>query len=210
MLRSFPLSFALLAATAAFVVSAPAAELAPSAEAVQPLAVGQPAPAFTLPDAAGKPFDLAAAFAARPTVLIFYRGGWCPFCNRHLAALAEIEPELRRLGYQIVGISPDQPEALHATGERHRLRYQLLSDAAMQASPAYRIAYHISPELAEKYRGFGVTLPRTPDGSEPWLPVPAAFIIGRDGRVKFAYANADYQVRISNDDLLAAARAAAN
>jgi peroxiredoxin len=203
------LVFTTLAALAALVAVASAAALAPSAEAVQPLAVGEAAPAFTLPDAAGKSFDLAAAFAARPTVLVFYRGGWCPFCNRHLAALAEIEPELRRLGYQIIGISPDAPEALHATGESHNLRYQLLSDAAMQASPAYRIAYRIPPDLAEKYRGYGVTLPRTPDGSEPWLPVPAAFIVGRDGRVKFAYANADYQVRISNEDLLAAARAAA-
>lgn len=200
--------FALLVLLARLVVPATAA-LAPSPEEVRPLQAGAAAPTFVLADDAGQPVDLATVFSAKPTVLIFYRGGWCPFCNRHLAALAELELDLRSLGYQIVGISPDEPAKLRNTRENHSLRYRLLSDQRMQASPAYHLAYRLSPEQGRAYRANGIELPPVPGGDDFWLPVPAAFIVGRDGIVKFVYSNTDPSIRIGRDELLAAARAAA-
>jgi peroxiredoxin len=201
-----PLFTAVLALAAATFARA---AIAPAPTEIHPLAVGTLAPAFALTSADGTTFDLATAFAAKPTVLIFYRGGWCPFCNRHLAALAELEPQLRGLGYQIIGVSPDRPENLAPTAERHHLRYQLLSDRAMHASSAYGVAYRIPAETAKAYPGNGIDLPLIPGETDSWLPVPAAFIIGRDGRVRFVYFNPDPAIRISNADLLAAAKAAA-
>lgn len=74
------------------------AALAPSTAEVKPLAVGAPAPAVTVQSADGTAFDLGAALAEKPTILIFYRGGWCPFCNRELGELAEFAPKFAALG----------------------------------------------------------------------------------------------------------------
>ena len=185
------------------------AVLADSPESARPLAVGAHAPAPQLTGLDGKPFDLARAFAEKPTVLIFFRGGWCPFCNRHLAALAEHELELRALGYQIIAITPEPSAKLASTAEKDHVRYRLLSDEGFQAGPAYGVAYRIPAENAKGYHENGITLTRVPGSEDCWLPVPSAFIVSRDGVIRFVHADPDPSVRISPEDLLAAAKAAA-
>ena len=86
--------------------------IAASPEEAKPLAVGAQAPSALLTEMDGAKVDLAKEFAAKPTVLVFYRGSWCPFCNRQLAALGELEPKLLALGYQILAVSPDTVEGL--------------------------------------------------------------------------------------------------
>jgi peroxiredoxin len=205
-LRQLPvLAIALLGVVS--LARAETSNVATSAEQAQPLVVGAKAPLFVLPAVDDTTVSLADAFAAKPTILVFYRGSWCPFCNRQLAALGELEPQLLELGYQIIAISPDDAAGLKKMADTNHLTYRLLSDRAMRASPAYGVAYRVAPALAEKYREHHVDLPAQPDGSGPWLPVPAVFLVGRDGVIKFVYANPDYRIRLSNDDLLAAAKA---
>ncbi|HVW22854.1 MAG TPA: peroxiredoxin-like family protein [Opitutaceae bacterium] len=189
---------------------APAARAAlPASEgAVRPIGVGSPAPTAVLTSLDGKPVDLAAVFAAQPTILVFYRGGWCPFCNRHLASLASAEIDLRRLGYQIVAISPDPVPALGRTSAQLHLRYHLLSDRELKVSGRYQVAYRIPAADEPDYRANGINLPRVPGGADYWLTIPTAFVIGRDGRVKFVSFNADPSVMIPADRLVAAAKAA--
>ncbi len=182
--------------------------VAASAEAARPLAVGAHAPSVTLSDSAGAPVNLATVFAAKPTILVFYRGSWCPFCNRQLAALGELEPQLLALGYQVLAVSPDSAEGLKKMSGQNHLDYRLLSDRTMQASPAYGVAFRVAPELEKKYRDYGIALAPQPDGSGPWLPVPTVFIVDRAGVIKFVFSNPDYKIRLANDDLLAAAKAA--
>ena len=182
------------------------AELACSPEAVHPLEIGAKAPVFSLTSADGSVKNLAAIFSAKPTVLIFYRGGWCPYCNRHLAMLAELELPLRTLGFQIVAVSPDPVEKLVETHGRQHLRYQLLSDKDMLATPAYGLAYCISAENGKGFLENGIQLPPVPGSTNFWLPVPAAFIIDRGGVVRFVFSNADPEIRVSEAALLAAAK----
>ncbi len=193
-----------LAAAGAF------AAVAGSPQEAKPLAVGAKAPGFVLKTADNADFDLGAAFAKKPTLLIFYRGGWCPFCNRHLAALGEIEAQLRELGWQIIALSPDRPAALKPTMEKDQLAFTLLSDRGMQAADAYGLAFNMDAATVARYRQHGIDLAPVPGGGDNdfWLPVPAAFLVGRDGLIKFAHANADYRTRLAPDDLLAAARSA--
>ena len=180
-----------------------------SAADAKPLAVGVHAPGATLTDTEGAVVDLAATLAGKPTVLVFYRGSWCPFCNRQLAALGELEPQLLALGYQILAVSPDSAEGLKKMAGKNRLDYRLLSDRNMVASSAYGVAFRISPEIEKAYRGHGIELAPVPGGEGVWLPVPAVFIVGRDGVIRFSFSNPDYKVRLANDALLAAAEAAA-
>ena len=198
-----------LTATLGLAAAVRAAEIAAAAEAAHPLAVGAKAPAVTLTTVEGGDFALGAAFAKKPTVLVFYRGSWCPYCNRQLAALGELEPKLLALGFQIIAVSPDSAPGLRAMAGKNHLGYRLLSDRGMVASAAYGLAFRVPAATADSYRTRGVELAPIPGGEGFWLPVPAVFLVGRDGLIKFGHSNPDYKVRLAPADLLAAAEAAA-
>lgn len=183
--------------------------IAASPETAKPLAVGAHAPGALLTDMDGAKVDLAKAFAEKPTVLVFYRGSWCPFCNRQLAALGELEPQLLALGYQILAISPDTADGLKKMAGKNKLTYRLLSDRDLIASSAYGVAFRMPDATVASYRSKGVDLAPIPGGDGAWLPVPTVYVIGRDGVIKFAFSNPDYKVRLAPDALLAAAQAVA-
>lgn len=185
------------------------AGLAPSAAEAKPLPVGAQVPAVMVKTVEGADLVLTDALAQKPTVLIFYRGSWCPYCNKHLAALAEIEPKLLAMGYQIIALSPDEATGLQKMTEKNHLNYRLLSDHAMNAASAFGVAFRVNAKTIEAYTGYGIKL--TPVPGEPdarWLPVPAVYIIGRDGLVKFVHTNPDYKVRLTAEQVMTAAQAA--
>jgi peroxiredoxin len=163
---------------------------------VSPLLIGEKAPNALLRDVAGKQDSLLHIISRKPTVLIFYRGGWCPYCNVHLAELQAIEKEILNLGYQIVAISPDSPENLSVSMDKHKLNYQLLSDADMNLSQSFGIAFSV-PEAA-KQRLSGAS-----GGSNPGLlPVPSVFVLNQRGEILFEYINPDYKKRLKGSLLL--------
>src|SRR5882724_440098 len=148
------------------------AELPMAPEKVQPLAKGVAVPDVTLRTVDGKSFALKTETSAKPTVIIFYRGGWCPYCNAHLADVQKAEKDLLAMGYQILAISPDTAKALRSTMDDDKLTYTLLSDADMHATGAFGLAYGIDDATMEKYKSFGVPLTAQHEGRF-WLPVPA-------------------------------------
>jgi peroxiredoxin len=197
-------------ALAALLASSARAAVAPSAAEAKPLAVGATAPGVTLLNADGSAFDLDAALSEKPTVLIFYRGGWCPYCTRELGELAEFESRFTALGFQIIAIGTDAPAGLAPAADKHHLAYRLLSDRGMVAADAYHVAFRVSDAVVEKYRTNKIELapvPGEPDAR--WLPVPTAYVIGRDHIIRFAYSNPDIKVRVPAAELLAAAKVAA-
>ncbi len=143
----------------------------------------------------------------KPTVLIFYRGGWCPYCNTQLAGLREIETQVVQLGYQIIAVSPDRPEKLRESLQKHNMNYLLLSDSKMDAATAFGIAYEVDDETSQKYSQYGIDLENVSGEKHHLLPVPSVFIISKDGKIKFHYVNPDYKIRIDPELLLTAARA---
>jgi peroxiredoxin len=184
---------------------------ADSAKTIAPIQVGQTAPDVTLKTSAGESFDMGAAVRSQPTVVIFYRGGWCPYCNLHLSELQGIEKELKEWGYQILAVSPDGPSALQPTMDKHELNYTLLSDREMAASSAYGVAFRLTEKMTKKYKKFGLDLASVPgDPESRWLPVPAVFVIGADGIVRFVHSDPNYKVRIDTVELLETAIDVAN
>ncbi|HEX8551994.1 MAG TPA: peroxiredoxin-like family protein [Abditibacteriaceae bacterium] len=200
-------AIALVAASARSDAPQPSQAVPSSANDVRPILIGSTLPKIALRDATGKAFDLNVEVATKPAVLIFYRGGWCPFCNTHLAQLRTTEEPLKKLGYEILAISPDSAAQLGATGEKNKLGYRLLSDSSMAASRALGIAFRMDDETFKKYQGYGIDLEKTSGEKHHQLPVPAVFLVGRDGTIHFSYVNPNYQVRLAPEVLLAAARA---
>jgi peroxiredoxin len=104
------------------------AQLPEKAEDISPLLIGENIPEATVKAPDGNDHQVLELFSQKPTVLLFYRGGWCPYCNTHLAEIQEAETRILELGYQIIGISPDSPDNLKATDEKNKLNYSLYSD----------------------------------------------------------------------------------
>ena len=181
------------------------AEIAASAEQTKPLAAGATAPAFTARNADGSDFAFDPAALERPIMLIFYRGGWCPYCNRHLAELRHVVPELENRGMDVYFLSADSPDnlasALHSEAEG--LDYTLLSDAKMSAAEAFGLAFRISEDYYQRAKEYGVDMEEASGETHHALPIPAAYLIDTDGVIRFGHANPDYTQRLSADELRA-------
>jgi len=187
----------------------PEASQSPSVEGPGSLQAGYFIPAVTLRALDGSPVDLRQAVAKQPTVLIFYRGGWCPYCNRHLVDLEQLEPQLKDLGYQILAVSPDRPEELARSTRELELGYELLSDSDMVAARAFGLAFKVDDALVETYKTqYGIDLEGASGRTHHELPVPAAYVVDSAGLIHFAYANPDYKVRVDSQTLLDEATAA--
>lgn len=181
---------------AGFAVLSASAQVPEKAEDISPLLIGENIPDVTLKATDGSTQQLHNIFGQKPTVLLFYRGGWCPFCNAHLSEIQEVQSEVLKSGYQIVAVSPDSPENLQATDEKQNLAYSLYSDAGGELIKAMGIAF----KAPEKYAGM---LSEKSDGlNEGFLPVPAVFVVDTSGKIKFEYINPDYKTRLSAKLLL--------
>ena len=185
-------------------------QVAPSAQDAEPIGVGTDAPDAGLRDLEGKDVTLHAIIAGKPTVLIFYRGSWCPYCNAHLSDLVTVEEELRSLGYQIVAISPDRPEELNRMTAAGHLDYRLFSDPQAEAMKKFGVAYRLDDATVTNYKQkHNVDLERSSGQTHHILPVPAVFILDRTGKIVFVHADPDYTVRMKGAEVLAAAKTAA-
>lgn len=164
---------------------------------IAPLLIGETLPDATLQDPKGQPVQLSAVLSQQPTVLVVYRGGWCPYCNQHLAALAKAESEILALGYQIVAISPDDYQNLQPTIADNAVHYQLYADPGAKLIQAMGIAF-ATPEdylkyIAKKSKGEVTTA----------LPVPTLMVVNKKSEILFEYINPTYSTRISPELLLA-------
>lgn len=173
------------------------AQIPDKAEDISPLLIGEVFPDMLLKSQEASEHSILRIISKKPTIILFYRGGWCPYCNAHLAEIQEAESEIIKLGYQIVAISPDSPENLKLTDEKHKLTYSLYADSDGSLIKAIGIAFK-SPEkygfmLSEKSGGL----------NEGFLPVPSVFVVDTTGKIVFEYINPDYKTRLSSSLLLA-------
>lgn len=187
--------------------------VARTAAEIQPLGPGDAAPRFTVETAGNERFDFDPRTLQRPAILIAFRGGWCPYCNMHLSELRHAVPEIRAMGIDVLFLSGDRPELLIGSLERETqdnidgLGYTILSDANAQAAIALGIAFKASDRTLERRHEKGDDIGDSSMARHGVLPVPAVFVVDREGLITFAYVNADYKIRLSADELLAAAGA---
>lgn len=171
---------------------------------VRPLLIGQTVPELPALDKDGNSHSLWELIARKPTLIIFYRGGWCPFCSSHLAELAVAEDEIYQLGYQVLAISPDQPSYLKRSFDEVNMKYTLLSDSSMHIARAFGVAFRTDAETVAALKQHGMDIEAQSGQDHHQLPVPAIFLTGTDGKILFQYVNPDYRERISGEILMAA------
>jgi len=178
-----------------------------NAEEIRPLLIGQFIPDARVKTSFGGNINLLSLIEKKPSVVLFYRGGWCPYCSRQMAGLVEVEQRIIDLGYQIIAISPDSPERLMAQQSSQEFNLMHLSDRSLDATLAFGLAYYVEDEMVETIRGqLGAEVVSLDGESKVVLPVPAAYIIDTTGLIKFAYVNPNFQQRINPQLLYQAAR----
>ena len=198
------LAFSAVVSTAALAIDRTV--IADKAENVTPLLNGTPAPNVTVKTADGSPVSLRAVLMQKPTVLIFYRGGWCPYCSRQLAELKSIEQDLVNEGYQVLAISPESPKKLQSQKLETEFAVTLISDESLDAIRGFGVGYYVPSDTRKLYKDrMDVNL--TVDTTEQAvLPAPAIFILDEAGTIQFSYVNPDYTVRPSAELVLSAAK----
>ncbi|MBO2944338.1 AhpC/TSA family protein [Paenibacillus sp. F411] len=163
------------------------------------LQVGEEAPDFVLPNAAGNQVSLYKQLEKGPVVLTFYRGGWCPYCNLELKAYQNVLPELQAAGASLMAISPQKPDASLSTKEKNELSFEVLSDDTYEVIKAYNLYFTLPDQLIRTYSDkFNIQLSEYNGTDEPWsLPVPGTFVINTDRKVVLASSNANYTERLN-------------
>ncbi|HEY7075293.1 MAG TPA: peroxiredoxin-like family protein [Solirubrobacteraceae bacterium] len=170
------------------------------------LDVGDRAPGFRLPDAGGGEVALDDLLVEGPVVLVFYRGGWCPYCNLQLAAFQSRLADIRAAGAQLVAVSPQTPDQSLTVAERHGLEFPVLSDAGNAVARDYGLVFTQGEAATATSRGLGIELADFNGDDSNTLPAASTFVIGKDGVVRFASVSGDYRWRVGPDEVLAALR----
>jgi peroxiredoxin len=174
---------------------------------VSPIEINSRAPSFVAQEIDGKAFKFDPATLRQPTMIIFYRGGWCPYCNAQLQDLHTVVPQISAMGYQVLFLSTDRPELLYSS-LKEKVDYHLLSDSTMDAAHAFGVAFHVDGATLEKMKSYGIDLEATQGSTRHELPVPSVFIVDRRGVVRFRHFDPDYTVRLDAAHVLAAAQSA--
>ena len=173
------------------------AQIPENPEDISPLLIGESIPQGALVAPDGSDHSISEIIKNQPTVLLFYRGGWCPYCNAHLSEIQAAESKILKLGFQIVAVSPDSPDNLRIATEENDLKYHLFSDTGAKFIQQVGIAF----QAPENYSNL---LSDKSDGENPGiLPVPSVFILNTEGQILFEYINPNYKIRLKSSMLLA-------
>ncbi len=164
---------------------------------------GEMAPDFELPDAGGMRFSLMQALDHGPAVLVFYRGSWCPYCRMALEAYDAAAPEFARRGVSLVAISGEQSARAEVRERLAHLSLRRLFDFDHGVARLFDLVFPMPDELVASSRAAGLDT-ATIGSSGRWeLPVPATYLIGRDGNVAFAHVEVDFTQRAEPEEVLA-------
>ena len=167
--------------------------------------IGEKSPNFELPDALGNPISLSNLLNEGPLVITFYRGSWCPYCNLQLRALQDKLTDIQKLGATLVAISPEVPDSSMTKNEISEMEFIVLSDQDAKVASQYGVAWEIPEFLLEHMRiDRNLDLKKINNGNNNILPIPATFILGIDGIVKWNYINVDYRTRSEPDEIIEA------
>ena len=172
------------------------------------LKVGERAPDFELPNAFGHTISLYKELEKGPVVVTFYRGAWCPFCNLQLHGLQSALPLIEEQGARLIAITPQQPDKSRDQLKKERYQFEVLSDLDDRVTKAYRLHYIMDPKLVELYKTkFKLDVSAFNGPGRNVLPVPATFVVDRDGIVRAAFADTDYTKRMEPAQILSALKA---
>lgn len=193
----------LLTTIALFIMTHTQSQDTRRAEDASGLAVGTKAPVFTALDAGGKEFNLSEALKTGPVVMIFYRGHWCPVCNKHLGTIQDSLSLILEKGASVIAVSPQKPEYLDRMGEQTGAEFRLLYDEGYAIADAYDVTFTPPKRTLVMYNtALGAKLKESQTDDSQRLPIPATYIIGKDGVITWRQFDPNYKNRSTVAEIL--------
>lgn len=165
---------------------------------------GDPMPLFVLPDETGKMVSLTDLLKHGPAVITFHRGHWCPWCRISINTLARAQARIAGAGASMVAIVPDREQFAAEMKSDAKAAFPILTDMDNGYAMSLNLAIWVGEEMEGYIQARGHTLPAY-HGNESWmLPIPATFVVGRDGIIKARFVDPDYRKRMAIEELIAA------
>jgi peroxiredoxin len=150
---------------------------------------------FKLKDQTGNEVNLKDLRKKGPVVVVFYRGYWCPYCSKELRRFSDSLDYIFDKGASLVAITPEGKEGIDSTYKRTGAAFPILSDAEMKVSADYGVSFKVDGKTEGRYKNAGIDLKKINGQKEVSLPVPAVYIINKDGYVTYRFFDADYRKR---------------
>jgi len=168
------------------------------------LFINSKAPDFKGKDQNGNEIVLKDLRKKGPVVVIFYRGYWCPYCNKELTRFQDSLQLITEKGASVLAVTPEASEGVNKTIEKTKAVFPIIHDEEMKISKQYKVAYEVDERTAGRYKSFGTDLLAINEQKlKAWLPVPAVYIVNKEGSVTYRYFNEDYKKRPFVKDILA-------
>lgn len=172
--------------------------LATASFAQSGLQTGEPAPDFAGTDFMGRKIDLRHLLKKhKAVVLFFYRGVWCPYCNKYIQSMQDSLGLLTQKGVYVVGVTPQTDENIRKTADRHHTSFSMLHDNDYMIMKAYQVDYKVSEEQMAAFHKYHVDLAQYNGNNDYVLPVPATYIIDKAGKIVYVQFDKDYTHRAS-------------
>jgi peroxiredoxin len=163
---------------------------------------GDIAPDITGMDQNGKSVELKKLLTQGDVVVVFYRGQWCPYCNKQLSKINDSLSFITAKGATVVTITPETADNIKKTIEKTKAAYAIVEDKGMAIMKSYKVNFAVDAETITKYKKYGINFDKANGANGANLPVPATYIIGKDGKIKYTFFNADYSKRASVKEIL--------
>jgi len=172
-------------------------------EAPEGLFINSKAYDFKAKDQNGNEVRLRDLLKKGNVVLVFYRGEWCPYCNKQLQKLEDSLTLIKEKGATVVAITPELPENIAKTIEKTKAEFPILYDEELKIMKAYEVEFEVPENTLKRYRNTGIDLEKNngPKNGN-YLPVPATYIIDKDFAVRYRAFNTDYKRRPSVKEIL--------
>jgi peroxiredoxin len=162
--------------------------------------VGDKAPNFAAKDHSGKMINLKDLTKKGKVVVMFYRGAWCPYCNKYMSQLEANLPEFSAKNTMVIAITPEPEESISKAVEKSKSTFSVIYDKDRSIMKNWKVAYSMSDDMKTKYKGYGLDLEK--QQGDWMLPVPATYVIGKDGKIEFVHFDENYQKRAEVTEIL--------
>jgi peroxiredoxin len=176
--------------------------VSPQDAAKTALNIGGQMPEFSLSNATGKIVSSNDLLKQGNLVVVFYRGAWCPYCNKYLHNLQENLSEIKANGGNLVAISVENPDTSMAVSKKNSVEFTVLSDPKLETARKFGIVYELPKETNEKYKGYGIDLMKNNGTDKPELPLSATYVVDSKGKIVYAWLEPDYTKRAEPADIL--------
>ena len=164
---------------------------------------GAAAPEFVAADNAGKTLDLKALLKShKAVVLFFYRGQWCPYCNKQIKQLQDSLQLLTAKGAYVIGVTPETSDNISKTVDKTHASFSIVQDNGYKIMKAYQVNYVVDDVLLGKLKNYGVDLEKNNGNTDHVLPVPATYVIDNTGKIIFVHFDKNYTKRASVSSIL--------